>query len=245
MHVANRAVAILVFPTVLKTGFVADPRATGRRASAGRQQSTRRRTAGSSWGNGRRPRNPTHADDLAGQKLMKLFRFLPGRGTAGSWRHQGDTGTVAPRKPTSSWAPADRKALARSRLLNGKDLLRTSAATLGRFKTIRCGNAQGGEFGPQKSSSGLIGRRSSRRAHPGAGSLRGPDAFVHQRDRAQPLAGRGKDCVEHRRGRDGHGRLSDAAPEAAGRHDDDLDRRHLTDTQGIVGVEIGARWRRS
>jgi hypothetical protein len=59
---------------------------------------------------------------------MKLFRFPPGRGSAGSWRHHDDTGTVAPRKPTSSWAPADRKALARSRLLNGKDLSRTSAA---------------------------------------------------------------------------------------------------------------------
>jgi hypothetical protein len=34
---------------------------------------------------------------------------------------------------------------------------------------------------------------------------------VHQRDRAQPPAGRGEDRVEHRRGRDGHGRLSDAA----------------------------------
>ena len=61
-------------------------------------------------------------------QLLKLFRFLPGWGSAGSWRHQDDTGTVAPRKPTSSRAPADRKALARSRLLNGKDLLRTSAA---------------------------------------------------------------------------------------------------------------------
>jgi hypothetical protein len=54
-------------------------------------------------------------------KFMKLCRILPGQGSAGSWRHQGDTGTIAPRKPTSSWAPADRKALARSRLLNGKD----------------------------------------------------------------------------------------------------------------------------
>jgi hypothetical protein len=59
---------------------------------------------------------------------MKLFIFLSRRCSAGSWRHQDDTGTVAPRKPTSSWAPADRKALARSRLMNGKDLLRTSAA---------------------------------------------------------------------------------------------------------------------
>jgi hypothetical protein len=48
---------------------------------------------------------------------MKLFRFLSRRCSAGSWRHQDDTGTVAPRKPTSSWAPADRKALARSRLI--------------------------------------------------------------------------------------------------------------------------------
>jgi hypothetical protein len=38
-------------------------------------------------------------------------------------RHQGDTVTIAPCKPTSSLAPADRKALARSWLLNGKDLL--------------------------------------------------------------------------------------------------------------------------
>jgi hypothetical protein len=35
-------------------------------------------------------------------KFMKLHRFLPGRGSAGSWRHQEDTGTVTPRKPTSS-----------------------------------------------------------------------------------------------------------------------------------------------
>jgi hypothetical protein len=54
---------------------------------------------------------------------MKLHRFLPGRGSAWAWRHQDDTGTLAPRKPTSSRAPADRKALARSRLCNGKDLL--------------------------------------------------------------------------------------------------------------------------
>jgi hypothetical protein len=50
-------------------------------------------------------------------KFMKLFIFLSRRCSAGSWRHQDDTGTVAPRKPTSSWAPADRKALARSRLI--------------------------------------------------------------------------------------------------------------------------------
>jgi uncharacterized membrane protein (DUF4010 family) len=35
----------------------------------------------------------------------------------------GDTVTIAPYKPTSSWALADRKALARSWLLNGKELL--------------------------------------------------------------------------------------------------------------------------
>jgi hypothetical protein len=40
-----------------------------------------------------------------------------------NYKTLGYTGTVAPRKPTSSWAPADRKALARSRLLNGRDSL--------------------------------------------------------------------------------------------------------------------------
>jgi hypothetical protein len=59
---------------------------------------------------------------------QRHVNILPGRGSAGSWRHQDDTGTVAPRKLTSSGAPANRKALARSRLLNGKDLSRTSAA---------------------------------------------------------------------------------------------------------------------
>jgi hypothetical protein len=34
-------------------------------------------------------------------------------GAARSWRHQGDTVTIAPCKPTSSRADADRKALAR------------------------------------------------------------------------------------------------------------------------------------
>jgi hypothetical protein len=86
-----------------------------------------------------RPESPSRRPCKVGErrirersKFMKLLRFLPGRGSAGSWRHQDDTGTVAPRKPTSSWAPADRKALARSRLLNDKDLLRTSAAPAAR-----------------------------------------------------------------------------------------------------------------
>jgi hypothetical protein len=39
----------------------------------------------------------------------------------------GGTVTISPGKPTSSRAPADRKALACSRLLDSKDLLRTSA----------------------------------------------------------------------------------------------------------------------
>ena len=44
---------------------------------------------------------------------------------------------------------------------------------------------------------------------------------------ADALAGRGEDRVQHRRRRDRDRRLADAAPEAAGRHDDGLDLRHL------------------
>jgi hypothetical protein len=44
-------------------------------------------------------------------------------GVRAAFQHHATTGTVAPRKPTSSRAPADRKALACSPLSNGKDLL--------------------------------------------------------------------------------------------------------------------------
>jgi hypothetical protein len=53
-------------------------------------------------------------------KLMKRLRIPPGRGR---WRHQGDTVTIAHYKPTSTRAPADRKGLTSSWLLNINKLL--------------------------------------------------------------------------------------------------------------------------
>src|ERR1700720_2998700 len=67
----------------------------------------------------------------------------------------------------------------------------------------------------------------------------GLQILVHQRQRAYALAGCCEDRVKHRRGRDGDRRLADAAPEIAGRHDDDLDLRHLVDPHHVVAVEIG------
>src|SRR5262245_15999015 len=49
------------------------------------------------------------------------------------------------------------------------------------------------------------------------------DVVVLERDRADALAGRREERVEHRRRRHEDGRLADAAPEAAGRHDARLD----------------------
>src|SRR6202030_465972 len=66
-----------------------------------------------------------------------------------------------------------------------------------------------------------------------------PQILVHQRQRAHPLAGGGEDRVQHRRRRDRDRRLADAAPEIAGRHDDDLDLGHLVDAHHVVAIEIG------
>ena len=46
------------------------------------------------------------------------------------------------------------------------------------------------------------------------------------------------DGVEDGRRGDADGRLADAAPEAAGRHDDGLNLRHLGDAHHVVGVEV-------
>src|SRR4051794_32449667 len=67
--------------------------------------------------------------------------------------------------------------------------------------------------------------------------LSGPlQIVVHQRHRADALAGGGEDRVEHGGGRNRNRRLADAAPEIAGRHDDGLYPGHLVDAHDVVGV---------
>src|SRR5262249_47041212 len=71
-----------------------------------------------------------------------------------------------------------------------------------------------------------------------AAELRQRHSVVLQRNGAEPFPGRRKDRVEHRRGGDADGRLADATPEAAGRHDDRLDLRHLAEAHHVVIIEV-------
>src|SRR5258708_2572089 len=65
------------------------------------------------------------------------------------------------------------------------------------------------------------------------------DVLVLQRHRADALSRRREVGVEHRGRRHANGRLADAAPEAAARHDDRFHLRHLGDPHRIVGIEVG------
>jgi hypothetical protein len=61
---------------------------------------------------------------------------------------------------------------------------------------------------------------------------------VLQWERADALAGRREDCVEHRGCGDADRRLADATPETAGWHDDRFDLGHLRDAHRVVTVEV-------
>src|SRR5216683_2656285 len=66
------------------------------------------------------------------------------------------------------------------------------------------------------------------------------NAVVLQRHRADALAGRPVERVQHRRCRDADRRLADAAPDrASGRHQDGFHFRHLRDAHRVVLVEVG------
>src|SRR5258705_12491771 len=65
------------------------------------------------------------------------------------------------------------------------------------------------------------------------------NAVVLQRHRADALAGRPVERVQHRRRRDADRRLADAAPDrAAGRQEDGFHFRHLRDAHRVVLVEV-------
>src|SRR6266705_3350980 len=65
------------------------------------------------------------------------------------------------------------------------------------------------------------------------------NAVVLQRHRADALAGRPVERVQHRRRRDADRRLADSAPDGStGRHEDGLHFRHLRDAHRVVLVEI-------
>src|SRR5258707_15116896 len=99
-----------------------------------------------------------------------------------------------------------------------------------------------GEMGPglhRDDTSGYEAIRHGSSAFGAPYSLSSPQIVVHQRHVADALAGRGEDRVEDRRGGDRNRRLTDTAPEIAGRHDDGLDLRHLVDPHHVVAVEIG------
>src|SRR5256885_7999388 len=65
------------------------------------------------------------------------------------------------------------------------------------------------------------------------------NAVVLQRHRADALAGRAVERVQHRGRRDADRRLSDSAPHgSAGRHQDRFNFRHLRDAHRVVLVEV-------
>src|SRR5262249_16573455 len=64
------------------------------------------------------------------------------------------------------------------------------------------------------------------------------DVVSLERERADALAGRREEGIEHGRRSDEDCRLTDAAPEAAGWHDDDFDLRHFTQAHHVVAVEV-------
>src|SRR5712691_3234787 len=65
------------------------------------------------------------------------------------------------------------------------------------------------------------------------------NAVVLQRHRADALAGRPVEGVQHRRRRHADGGLADAAPDrASGRHEDRFHFRHLRDAHRVVLVEV-------
>src|SRR6266852_6164398 len=65
------------------------------------------------------------------------------------------------------------------------------------------------------------------------------NAVVLQRHRADALAGRPVERVQHRRRRDADRRFADAAPDrAAGRHEDGFHFGHLRDAHRVVLVEV-------
>src|SRR5205823_6921146 len=64
------------------------------------------------------------------------------------------------------------------------------------------------------------------------------DVVVLQRERADALSGRREVGVHHGRRRHADGRLADAAPESAGRHDDRFHLRHFGDAHRVVRVEV-------
>src|SRR6266851_7094461 len=69
----------------------------------------------------------------------------------------------------------------------------------------------------------LRGRRRGGRRPVKPDRSRPGEIVVHQRERADALAGRREDGIDHRRRRHADGRLADAAPKAAGRHQYRLD----------------------
>jgi hypothetical protein len=67
---------------------------------------------------------------------------------------------------------------------------------------------------------------------------------VHQRQCADPLAGRRKDRVEYRGRRHSDCWLADTTPEIAGRYDDDLDLWHLVDAHNAEAGQCALAARR-
>src|SRR5258708_27828526 len=64
------------------------------------------------------------------------------------------------------------------------------------------------------------------------------DVLIPQRHRTDSLSGCREVGIEHGRRRDADRRLADAAPEAAARHDDRLNLRHLADPHRIVSIGV-------
>src|SRR5262245_28057849 len=102
-------------------------------------------------------------------------------------------------------------------------------------EALRCGPRRTTSWRPnllaKKERGSLLGCR--------AASSCERDVVVLERDRANALAGGGKERIEHGGRGDEDRRLAHTTPEPARRHDDRLNLRHLADPHHVVVVEVG------
>src|SRR6266446_4049574 len=144
------------------------------------------------------------------------------------------SGSITTQAVISGAPPAARTGCGPNGISNPSASEPPTAATLARTeRRSMCAMsfmASAGHAEQSRRSGGLDDRRSR--------SSRRADAVVLQRDRAEALAGRRVDRVEHRRRRHPDRGLADAGPEAAGGHDNGLDLGHLADAQHVVGIEV-------
>src|ERR1700720_1064390 len=123
------------------------------------------------------------------------------------------------------------------------DKLRSYGAAF-RHLGLSCHHEQGLRENNRAENSHQVVRRRERKMQrfkstASAHGSSGAQIVAHQRQCADPLAGRREDRVEHRGRCYSDCRLADTTPEITGGYDDDLDLWHLVDAHDVVGVKIG------